>query len=170
MGAPVNSPKNEKFENRTSDIEDLKIEFETTKRLLAEKEKLLKKVHSEYHPFLHRIEELKQSRDRLNEKNKKTRKDIKDTTDYLRRLEWVLSQNVNEADAVRAEIESAKRKAKPFDLPYQQAHSEYLKLQKHLDELNKKIKEAEVRAHPYSINRIWSEVSPIVGVQAKVVR
>ena len=158
----MDTPVNKQTDNQTTELENLKIEFETTKRLLAEKNKVLKKVHSDYHPFLHKIEELKQSRDRLNEQNRKTRKDIKDREDYLQHLRWELSQNENEVSAVRAEIESIKRKAKPFELPYQQAHSEYLKLQKHLDELNKRIKEAEVRLHPYSINRIWSMAFPAI--------
>jgi len=158
----MDAPANSQADTQATDLEKLKIEFEATKRLLAEKEKVLKKVHSDYHPFLRRIEELKQSRDRLNEQNRKTRKDIKDTEDHLQYLRWQLSQKENEASTVRAEIESVKKKAKPFELPYQQAQSEYLKLQKHFDELNKQIKEAEVRLHPYSLNRIWSMIFPVI--------
>ena len=158
----MDATDNVKVEKQTTDLENVKIEFETTKRLLAEKEKVLKKVHSDYHPFLRRIEELKQSRDRLNEQNRKIRKDIKDTEDHLRYLHWQLSQKENEASTVRAEIESVKKKTKPFELPYQQAQSEYLKLQKHFDELNRQIKEAEVRLHPYSLSRVWSIVFPVV--------
>jgi len=162
MNVPVKNQKNGQAENQTNELDDLKIELETTNRLLAEKESALKKDHLSYFPFQHRLEELKQARDRLNDKNRKTRKDIKDTDDHLRYIKWVLSKDESEASRIRTEIESLKRKAKPFEVPYQHAYSEYLKLKKSSDELKKKITEIEVRSRSWGNKQKRLEIFYVV--------
>ena len=162
MDTSVKPTKNDQIESQTNDLNDLKIEYETTNRLLIEKENTLKKVQLGYSPFQHKIEELKQARDRLNEKNRKTRKDIKDAEGHLQYLKWVLSKDENEASKIRAEIESTKRQSKPFETPYQQVYSEYLRLKKSADELKRRITEIEVRLRPQSVKQMRLEIFYVI--------
>lgn len=147
MNDTVKPTEDDQAKNQTSELDNLRIEYETTSRLLSDKKDAANRAQLSYSPFQNKLEELRQARDRLNEKNRKTRKDIKDNEDLLRYLKGILSKDETDVSNIRTEIKNLERKAKPFQLPYQQAWSEYLKLKKSLDEIKKKITEMEIRMH-----------------------
>jgi predicted nuclease with TOPRIM domain len=140
----IESNGNNPNENQQNRLDSLRIEYETANRVLLAKEKALRTDHSPYFALDHRIDQLKASRDRLNEKNRKTRKDIKEAEDRLQQLKYLLNQDESDVSQIRARIETLKRELKPFETPYQQAYLEYYRLQKSAEELHRKITEIEV--------------------------